>query len=273
MTCYDASSLGVQIDQGLWASHVPTCWAMLRVTRSGVLITTTLLYTALSGSPPRIVRPWSTLWVSAAAAGCSVSDFQVPISLVYRADLHPQGLKGGPFPTLLTGSKAATKACIIWCFWHCLTCSAIDVRCDTLLAVGMQLGNVPFELPGFVRLRGLWGMPRSWWLWQISFAILSPQTVSNSIQQWLIDLGFDSNILCLLDRGVMALVRTFWLYIQDTPRQKLWQFKLWQFDAFCCKLLWHSVVKTCQTQVIYAVAHVRGGGELGRDWLATQGLL
>ncbi|CAL1147798.1 unnamed protein product, partial [Cladocopium goreaui] len=69
---------------------------------------------------------------------------QVPISLVYRADLHPQGLKGGPFPTLLTG-YGAYGACQ--------------------------------------------------------------------------DPGFDSNILCLLDRGV-----------------------------------------------IYAVAHVRGGGELGRDW-------
>ncbi|CAE8653173.1 unnamed protein product, partial [Polarella glacialis] len=31
---------------------------------------------------------------------------QVPISLVYRADLHPQGLHGGPFPTLLTGYGA-----------------------------------------------------------------------------------------------------------------------------------------------------------------------
>eukprot|EP00913_Durusdinium_trenchii_P022542 g21174.t1 len=69
---------------------------------------------------------------------------QVPISLVYRTDLHPQGLKGGPFPTLLTG-YGAYGACQ--------------------------------------------------------------------------DPGFDSNLLCLLDRGV-----------------------------------------------IYAVAHVRGGGELGRDW-------
>lgn len=34
---------------------------------------------------------------------------QVPISLVYRADLHPQGLKGGPFPTLLTGCCAAKQ--------------------------------------------------------------------------------------------------------------------------------------------------------------------
>ncbi|CAJ1407091.1 unnamed protein product [Effrenium voratum] len=69
---------------------------------------------------------------------------QVPISLVYRADLHPQGLKGGPFPTILTG-YGAYGACQ--------------------------------------------------------------------------DPGFDSNLLCLLDRGV-----------------------------------------------VYAVAHVRGGGELGREW-------
>jgi len=69
---------------------------------------------------------------------------QVPISLVYRTDLHPQGLRGGPFPTLLTG-YGAYGACQ--------------------------------------------------------------------------DPGFDSNILCMLDRGV-----------------------------------------------VYAVAHVRGGGELGRDW-------
>lgn len=37
------------------------------------------------------------------------SSSQVPISLVYRADLHPQGLKGGPFPTILTGGAAANQ--------------------------------------------------------------------------------------------------------------------------------------------------------------------
>jgi len=68
----------------------------------------------------------------------------VPISLVYRLDWHPQGLRGGPFPTVLTG-YGAYGACQ--------------------------------------------------------------------------DPGFDASILSLLDRGV-----------------------------------------------VYAVAHVRGGGELGREW-------
>lgn len=48
--------------------------------------------------------------------GCDASAYQaehlttsrrrVPISLVYRKDLHPQGLAGGPFPTVLTGYGA-----------------------------------------------------------------------------------------------------------------------------------------------------------------------
>jgi oligopeptidase B len=69
---------------------------------------------------------------------------RVPVSLVYRKDLHPSGLKGGPFPVLLTGY-------------------------------------------------GAYGASQ--------------------------DLGFDGNRLSLLDRGV-----------------------------------------------VYALAHVRGGGDLGRDW-------
>lgn len=52
---------------------------------------------------------WHHQWhefITVAPSLISHSALQVPISLVYRADLHPQGLQGGPFPTLLTGCWA-----------------------------------------------------------------------------------------------------------------------------------------------------------------------
>ena len=65
------------------------------------------------------------------------SSSQVPISLVYRADLHPQGLKGGPFPTILTGGAAANQieSTDVWGRWKRRPRTALEGRGTKMRAV------------------------------------------------------------------------------------------------------------------------------------------